>query len=109
MEEDLRFDTGKAADLEADLKDAEGRIASKLDSIEKKVRSITAWWQGPAAVDEFVRNFAKSKESVDASVKKWMKEEKGCIMEAQEVMRQLDESLRIDEANAVNPLAGMSA
>ena len=107
-DEVFKFDTSKVSNLESKLKSAKKNVDDALNEIEKKVNNIQEWWKGPEAVGAFVDTFKKSKKSVSEAINEWIKKEKECIAEAQQIMDTLDKSLKIESQAATNPTAGMT-
>lgn len=105
-EEEFAFDTGKVKSLESNLNKAKNDVDKALKEIEIRVKNIKQWWYGPAAVDAFVSTFIKSKDSVSAAIDEWLKKEKACIAEAQQIMDSLDKSLKIESQAAKDPISG---
>ena len=106
-EEVFKFDKDEIKGLTLELTNAKKFVEEGLIDIEKRVDAIKTWWTGPAAVEAFVDTFKKSRKSVSAAINEWIKNEKDCIAEAQQIMDDLDRKLKVTPQAAIDPTAGI--
>ena len=106
-EDEFAFDTGKVRDIEDKLKKKKKTVDNVLKDLERQVKEIKGWWEGPSAVGDFVDSFLKSTKTVSTAIDEWLKQEKECIAEAQQRMDDLDRGLKIESQAATGSIGNI--
>ena len=89
----IEFDFGRAAEFKGKLDSMMQTVIGELTKMETQVGSCRDWWKG-GSEEGFIKNFSKTKKTIDTKLKECSKEYQKLVDEVRKVKEQEEKDMK---------------